>query len=68
MYQRKKALLESDTLELTESAEARGSVVAENPVESLKLRIEDESGQLVRTSTYGFTTSRCYPLCMGWKK
>ncbi|PCC13439.1 flagellar hook assembly protein FlgD [Pseudoalteromonas sp. JB197] len=45
----KKALLESDTLELTESAEARGSVVAENPVESLKLRIEDESGQLVRT-------------------
>lgn len=49
----KKALLESDTLELTESAEARGSVVAENPVESLKLRIEDESGQLVRTIDMG---------------
>jgi len=49
----KKALLESDTLELKESEEARGSVVAENPVESLTLRIEDESGQLVRSIELG---------------
>ena len=49
----KQALLESDTLDLNEAGDARGSVVAEKPVESLKLRIEDESGQLVRTIDLG---------------
>lgn len=45
----KQALLESNTLELNESGEARGSVVAEKPVDSLMIRIEDASGQLVKT-------------------
>ena len=49
----KQALLESDTLDLNEAGDARGSVVAEKPVESLKLRVEDESGQLVRTIDLG---------------
>ena len=49
----KQALLESDTLDLNAAGDARGSVVAEKPVESLKLRIEDESGQLVRTIDLG---------------
>ncbi|WP_350550316.1 flagellar hook assembly protein FlgD [Pseudoalteromonas sp. 120-MNA-CIBAN-0494] len=49
----KQALLESDTLDLNEAGDARGSVVAEKPVESLKLRIEDESGQLVKTIDLG---------------
>ena len=49
----KQALLESDTLELNESGESRGSVVAEKPVDSLMIRIEDASGQLVKTIDLG---------------
>ena len=45
----KQALLESDMLDLNETGVSKGSVVAENPVDELTLRIEDESGQLVRT-------------------
>ncbi|MBH0038084.1 flagellar hook assembly protein FlgD [Pseudoalteromonas sp. SWN166] len=49
----KQALLESNTLDLNESGDAKGSIVAENPVDSLKLRITDASGQLVRTIDIG---------------
>ena len=49
----KQALLESNTLDLNESGDAKGSIVAENPVDSLKLRITDASGQLVRTIDMG---------------
>lgn len=49
----KQALLESNILELNETGDARGSVVAEKPVESLMLRIEDASGQLVKTIDLG---------------
>ena len=49
----KQALLESDKLDLNDSGDARGTAVAEGPVESLMLRIEDSSGQLVRTIDMG---------------
>jgi len=49
----KQALLESDTLELNESGEVKGAIVAEKPVDSLTLRIEDASGQLVKTIDLG---------------
>ncbi|GAA79476.1 flagellar hook assembly protein FlgD [Pseudoalteromonas sp. BSi20495] len=49
----KQALLESDTLDLNAVGDARGSVVAENAVENLTLRITDESGQLVRSIELG---------------
>ena len=49
----KQALLESDTLELNESVEVKGAIVAEKPVDSLTLRIEDASGQLVKTIDLG---------------
>ncbi|KTF19578.1 flagellar hook assembly protein FlgD [Pseudoalteromonas sp. 10-33] len=49
----KQALLESDSLDLNATGEAKGSVVAESPVESLTLRITDESGQLVRSIELG---------------
>ncbi|MCF7498537.1 MULTISPECIES: flagellar hook assembly protein FlgD [unclassified Pseudoalteromonas] len=49
----KQALLESDMLDLNETGVSKGSVVAENPVDELTLRIEDESGQLVRTIELG---------------
>ena len=49
----KQALLESDSLDLNATGEAKGSVVAESPVDSLTLRITDESGQLVRSIDLG---------------
>jgi len=49
----KQALLESDTLDLNGSGEAKGTVIAQQPVENLTLRIEDASGQLVRTVELG---------------
>ncbi|BDF95039.1 MULTISPECIES: flagellar hook assembly protein FlgD [Pseudoalteromonas] len=49
----KQALLESDSLDLNESGTAKGTVVAQEPVENLFLRIEDSSGQLVRSIDLG---------------
>ncbi|TMO80835.1 flagellar hook assembly protein FlgD [Pseudoalteromonas sp. S3776] len=49
----KQALLESNTLELGESGEAKGSAVAEEAVDSLKIKVTDASGQLVRTIDMG---------------
>ncbi|UJX24693.1 MULTISPECIES: flagellar hook assembly protein FlgD [Pseudoalteromonas] len=49
----KQALLESNMLDLNETGVSKGSVVAEKPVDKLTLRIEDESGQLVRTIELG---------------
>ncbi|GAB0112351.1 flagellar hook assembly protein FlgD [Pseudoalteromonas distincta] len=49
----KQALLESNSLELNDTGEAKGSIVAESPVESLKLSITDASGQLVRSIDLG---------------
>ena len=49
----KQALLESNTLDLNETDDAKGSIVAENPVESLTLRVTDASGQLVRSIDLG---------------
>ncbi|MEH6393586.1 flagellar hook assembly protein FlgD [Pseudoalteromonas sp.] len=49
----KQALLESDTLDLNETSDAKGTVVAEAPVENLFLRIQDSSGQLVRSIDLG---------------
>ena len=49
----KQALLESNMLDLNETGVSKGSVVAETPVDQLTLRIEDESGPLVRTIELG---------------
>ncbi|MEL0606284.1 flagellar hook assembly protein FlgD [Pseudoalteromonas undina] len=49
----KQALLESNTLELGESGEAKGSAVAEESVDNLKIKVTDASGQLVRTIDMG---------------
>ena len=49
----KQALLESDTLDLNAGSYAKGTIVAQEPVENLTLRIEDSSGQLVRTIDFG---------------
>ncbi len=49
----KQALLESDTLDLNAGSDAKGTIVAQEPVENLTLRIEDSSGQLVRTIEFG---------------
>lgn len=49
----KQALLESNTVDLNTEGEAKGSIVAENAVESLKLSITDASGQLVRSIDLG---------------
>jgi flagellar basal-body rod modification protein FlgD len=49
----KQALLESNTLDLNDVGSAKGTVVAEEPVENLFLRIEDSSGQLVRSIDLG---------------
>ncbi|BED89897.1 basal-body rod modification protein FlgD [Pseudoalteromonas sp. MM1] len=49
----KQALLESNTLELGESGEAKGSAVAEEAVDNLKIKVTDASGQLVRTIDMG---------------
>jgi flagellar basal-body rod modification protein FlgD len=45
----KKALLESDSLELGTSGTARGSIIATEPVDKLVVNIYDESNQLVRS-------------------
>ena len=49
----KQALLESNSLDLNDTGSAKGTVVAEKPVENLFLRIEDSSGQLVRSIDLG---------------
>ncbi|KAA1162238.1 MULTISPECIES: flagellar hook assembly protein FlgD [Pseudoalteromonas] len=49
----KQALLESNTVDLNESGDAKGSIVAESAVESLTLSVTDASGQLVRTIDMG---------------
>ena len=49
----KQALLESNVVDLNETGEAKGSIVAESPVESLTLSVTDASGQLVRTIDMG---------------
>ncbi|AYM87304.1 MULTISPECIES: flagellar hook assembly protein FlgD [Pseudoalteromonas] len=49
----KQALLESNTLELGESGEAKGSAVAEEAVDNLTIKVTDASGQLVRTIDMG---------------
>ena len=49
----KKALLESDTLELGGDAITSGSVVAEKPVENLSISIVDQSGSVVRKLDLG---------------
>lgn len=53
----KQALLESDTLDLNDTGDAKGTIVAPEPVENLTLRIEDSSGQLVRTIDFGAKTA-----------
>lgn len=49
----KKALLESDTLELGSEQSARGSIVAKEPTDKLVVNIYDESNQLVRSIDMG---------------
>lgn len=49
----KQALLESNTVDLNELGDAKGSIVAESAVESLTLSVTDASGQLVRTIDMG---------------
>ena len=49
----KQALLESNTLDLNETGDARGSAVAEEAVDNLKIKVTDASGQLVRTIDMG---------------
>ncbi len=49
----KQALLESSSLELNGVGDSKGAIIAEKPVESLILRIEDESGQLVKSIDLG---------------
>jgi flagellar basal-body rod modification protein FlgD len=49
----KQALLESNTLELGESGEAKGSAVAEEAVDNLTIKVTYASGQLVRTIDMG---------------
>ncbi|BBN81066.1 basal-body rod modification protein FlgD [Pseudoalteromonas sp. A25] len=49
----KKALLESDTIEHGGDGLAKGSVIAEKPVEKLTISIYDDSNQLVRKIDLG---------------
>ncbi|MFC0118837.1 flagellar hook assembly protein FlgD [Pseudoalteromonas xiamenensis] len=49
----KKALMESDTIDLGLDGTGKGSIVVEKPVEQLTMSIYDESGQLVRQIEYG---------------
>ena len=49
----KKALVESDTLDLNSSGDVSGMIAIESPVKDLKLSITDASGQLVRTIELG---------------
>ena len=49
----KQALLESNVVDLNETGDANGSVVAQNAVENLTLTVKDASGQLVRTIELG---------------
>jgi flagellar basal-body rod modification protein FlgD len=49
----KKALLESDTIEFGDDQLAKGSIIAQNPVEGLTVSIFDDRGQLVRQMDMG---------------
>lgn len=49
----KKALLESDSVDLSEGESAKGSVLAQEAVDNLTISIMDESGQLVDTIDMG---------------
>lgn len=49
----KQALLESNTVDLNETGEAKGSIVAESAVENLTLTVKDASGQIVRSIELG---------------
>jgi flagellar basal-body rod modification protein FlgD len=53
----KKALLESDTVDLGETGGGKGSIVVEKPVEQLMMSIYDSAGQLVRQVDYGAKTA-----------
>ncbi|MFC3031854.1 flagellar hook assembly protein FlgD [Pseudoalteromonas fenneropenaei] len=52
----KKALLESNTLEMSETGVGKGSIVVEKPVDQLYLNVYDSAGQLVRRIDYGAKT------------
>ncbi|MBB1333025.1 flagellar hook assembly protein FlgD [Pseudoalteromonas sp. SR44-5] len=49
----KKALVESDTLDLNSSGDVSGMIAVESPVKDLRLSITDASGQLVRVIELG---------------
>ena len=49
----KQALLESNSLDLNETGDAKGSAVAEAAVDNLKIKVTDASGQLVKTIDMG---------------
>lgn len=49
----KKALLESNTIDLANGEPSKGTVLSKKPVEDLTLSITDASGQLVDTITLG---------------
>jgi flagellar basal-body rod modification protein FlgD len=49
----KKALLESDSLELGSSGTSRATIIAKEPVDKLVINIYDESNQLVRSIDMG---------------
>jgi flagellar basal-body rod modification protein FlgD len=49
----KKALLESDTIDFGDDQLAKGSIIAQSPVEKLTVSIFDDKGQLVRQMDMG---------------
>ncbi|OHU87538.1 MULTISPECIES: flagellar hook assembly protein FlgD [Pseudoalteromonas] len=53
----KKALLESDTINIGADQLAKGSVITTEPVENLTISIYDEKNQLVRTMDMGSRTA-----------
>ncbi|CCQ09772.1 Flagellar basal-body rod modification protein FlgD [Pseudoalteromonas luteoviolacea B = ATCC 29581] len=53
----KKALMESDTIDLGDSGVGKGSIVVEKPVEQLTMSVFDGTGQLVRQFNYGAKTA-----------
>ncbi|NOU50764.1 flagellar hook assembly protein FlgD [Pseudoalteromonas sp. JBTF-M23] len=53
----KKALLESDTINIGSDQLAKGSVITTEPVENLTISIYDEKNQLVRTMDMGSRTA-----------
>jgi flagellar basal-body rod modification protein FlgD len=53
----KKALLESDTINVGSDQLAKGSVIATQPVEDLTISIYDDKNQLVRTMEMGSQTA-----------